>query len=127
MIQEPGKPAVPFRTSVCEIERVSADGLNITGTRVKVQPRIELDVPESGELNLYLFYVHEEGLNLFLFCKYQTDDQFHSVCIQIAMVFYCLQFLPTSEEVVPKLLDEVRGVTGQKNVPCRSLIWTFKL
>jgi hypothetical protein len=55
---------------------------------------------------------------LFLFCKYQIDGQFHSLCIQITTVFYYLQFLPNLENAVPELLDEVRSVAKKYERKC---------
>ena len=77
-----------------EILQVSNEGLDLTGSEVDSAPKIEIDLPENGTLDLFLFNIHEEGGQLYLFCKYLYKGSYVTVCIQIGQVSYYLQFLP---------------------------------
>ena len=57
-------------------------------------PKISIEPPESRSIDLFLFHVHEEGEKIYLFGKHKVGKKHVTLCVEVANVFYYLQFLP---------------------------------
>ena len=100
-----------------DIEAVSGEGLDLTGDAVESVERVEIPIPESGDMDMFLYHVHEEEGQLYLFCKYNLDGKYHTVCVRVVLVYYTLQFLPIDGQVEP-LIEEVKTVARRCKGAC---------
>lgn len=74
-----------------------------------VPPKVSISLPETKQIDLFLFHIHEEGSCLYLFGKHLIGNRYYSVCIQVSSPCYYLQFLPIAGHELA-LAEEVRDI-----------------
>lgn len=77
-----------------DLQKVEIESLALTDDEIKTFQKIEIAVPSDETMDLYMYHVHEENNNLYLFCKYKYKGKYYTICIMVGLCYYNLQFLP---------------------------------
>ncbi|KAH0795482.1 DNA polymerase alpha catalytic subunit [Histomonas meleagridis] len=73
---------------------------------------VNLDLPDQGSIDVFLFHIHEEGGKLFLFCRYLNVDNYITICIKVSTPLYYIQFLPIPNHE-EELKEEVQSLSSK--------------